>query len=68
MKPITKPPNKADIITLYIIALITALFGIYYNRPFFYVVTVVLILLALFRKYWLMKKLKKIKSDILNHP
>jgi len=59
MKKPTKTHNKADIITLYAIALVCAVLGVVYNQPVFYIVAIVLILLGLFRKYWLMKRLKK---------
>lgn len=57
MKPITKEHNKFDILTYYVLALISVSIGIAYNAPIMYLVTVVLILLALFRKYWLHKRL-----------
>ncbi len=58
MKPVTKEVNKKRIIIYYSLALIFASIGLYFNDPMWYVVGVTFILLALFRKFWLMKRLK----------
>lgn len=58
MKQITKQHNQRDYAFLLIFAAIFALFGIYYKNGIFYIFSVIMIGLAVFRKYWLGKKLK----------
>jgi len=58
MKLITQKHNKLGYLALLVMALITAVIGLVYSQPVFYLVTVVLICLALFRRYWLGKRLK----------
>ncbi len=56
---ITKARNKKTIIVYYALALIFVLIGLYLKNPQWYVVAVAFLLGALFRKYWLMKRLKE---------
>jgi hypothetical protein len=58
MKPITKGHNRFDYLALFVMAFISAVYGAFYKEPIFYVVSGVLFLLGLFRKYWLHKRLK----------
>jgi|TARA_B100001971_G_scaffold204555_1_gene220839 heme O synthase-like polyprenyltransferase len=57
-KTTTKARNKKTIIVYYVIALIFVSIGLYLNNAQLYVVAVAFLLGALFRKYWLMKRLK----------
>ena len=57
-KTLTKERNRKIIIIYYLIALVFAVIGLYGNKPRFYIIAVAFILLALFRKFWLEKKLK----------
>ncbi len=57
-KTITQSRNKKFIIAYYSLALIFVGVGLYLNDSRYYIIAVVFILLASFRKYWLMKKLK----------
>ncbi len=58
MKPVTKSRNKKTIIVYYSLALIFVSVGLYFKDPRWYIIAVAFLLLTLFRKYWLMKKLK----------
>jgi len=58
-KPITKTINKKRINVYFVLALIFASLGLIIRNPSFYVISVALLSLALFRKYWLMKRLKE---------
>jgi len=58
VKPITKAQNQKRINVYYIIALIFASLGWIIRNPTFYVISVAFLGLALFRKYFLMKRLK----------
>jgi len=57
-KTITKERNKKFIMAYYSLALIFVLVGLYLKQAEWYVIAVAFLLLALFRKYWLIKKLK----------
>ena len=58
-KPITKARNKKRINVYFVLALIFASLGLIIRNTTFYVISVALLSLALFRKYWLMKRLKE---------
>jgi len=58
-KTLTKERNRKIIITYYLIALVFVVVGLYGNKPRFYIIAVAFIGLALFRKFWLEKKLKE---------
>jgi|TARA_B100000315_G_C14148580_1_gene394649 4-hydroxybenzoate polyprenyltransferase len=58
LKTLTKKRNKKIIIVYYVLALVFVSIGLYQDNPRFYIVAVVILGLALFRKYFLMKKLK----------
>ncbi|HJN56562.1 MAG TPA: hypothetical protein QGI22_01205 [Candidatus Woesearchaeota archaeon] len=56
-----KARNKRKIIIYLSLALIFIIIGMYNNNDLrWYILAVVLIILVLFRKYWLMKRLKKL--------
>jgi len=57
-KPITKQQNKKRIMIYYSLALIFVSIGLFRQNAQWYVVGIAFILLAFFRKYWLMKRLK----------
>jgi len=57
-KPITKERNKKTIMVYYSLAIIFISIGLFTGHATWYVVAVTLLGLGLFRKYWLMKKLK----------
>jgi len=58
LKPITKQQNKKRIMIYYSLALIFASIGLYrQDNPIWYVTAAAFLGLALFRKYWLMKRL-----------
>ena len=57
-KTITKARNRKAIIVYYSLAVIFISIGIFTGRSTWYVVGAVALGSALFRKYWLMKKLK----------
>ena len=57
-KPITKQQNRKRILIYYFMALFFAIAGLWKDAPFLYVVSAALLILALFRKYWLMKRLR----------
>ena len=59
MKPVTKATNKRTIMVNYALALIFASIGMYTNQSMWYVIAVAFLGFALFRKYWLMKRLKE---------
>ena len=59
LKTATKAGNRKTIMVYYALALIFGSIGLYQNNSRWYVIAVVFLGLALFRKYWLMKKLKK---------
>ncbi|MAE42156.1 hypothetical protein CMO93_00160 [Candidatus Woesearchaeota archaeon] len=58
LKTLTKERNRKIIIFYYILALVFVIIGLYQNNSRFYIIAVVILGLALFRKYFLMKKLK----------
>jgi len=58
-KPITKEQNRKTIIVYYLIALVFVIIGLYGDQPGFYIVSIALLLLGLFRKFWLEKRLKE---------
>ena len=58
-KTITKERNKKFIMVYYALALIFVSIGLYLKDPRWYVIAVAFLLLGMFRKYWLMKRLKK---------
>ena len=58
-KPITKAKNKKAIIIYYSLALIFTSIGLITKQYIWYVSAVLFILLATFRKHWLMKRLKE---------
>jgi len=58
MKTITKS-NKKIIMVYYSLTLTFVIIGIYINEPRWYVIAVTFLLLAFFRKYRLIKNLKK---------
>jgi len=57
-KTLTKEKNRKTIIVYYALALISVSIGLYSNNAKWYIMAVAFILVAMFRKYWLMKKLK----------
>jgi len=57
-KTLTKERNKKFIIIYYALALIFVIIGIFIKDPRWYIIAVAFLLLASYRKYWLMKKLK----------
>ena len=57
-KPITKAQNKKRIMMYYSLTIIFASLGLVIRNTTFYVIAVAFLGLALFRKYWLMKRLK----------
>ena len=57
-KTLTKDRNKKFILAYYALALIFVTIGLFQKNPQWYIVAIVLIVLASYRKYWLMKKLK----------
>lgn len=59
MRTLTKKTNRKIIMVYYVLALVFAAIGIYNNDSRYYVIAVVILALALFRKYWLMRKLKE---------
>jgi len=59
LKPLTKARNKRKIIIYLSLALIFTSIGMYKNDSNWYIVAFVLILLVLFRKYYIMKRLKE---------
>ena len=59
LRPTTKAKNKRTIIVNYAVAIIFFSIGMYTGRLIYYVGGVILVSLALFRKYWLMKRLKE---------
>ena len=59
LRPTTKAKNKRAIIANYAVAIIFFSIGMYTGRLIYYVGGVILVSLALFRKYWLMKRLKE---------
>jgi len=61
MKQITKATNKRTIMVNYALTIIFISIGMYTNQSMWYVIAVVFLGFALFRKYWLMKRLKKIE-------
>ncbi|MCH8004395.1 MAG: hypothetical protein IH934_07250 [Nanoarchaeota archaeon] len=58
-KTLTKERNKKFIITYYTLALIFVFIGLFIKDPRWYIIAVAFLLLASFRKYWLMKRLKE---------
>ncbi|MCH8329541.1 MAG: hypothetical protein IIB81_04065 [Nanoarchaeota archaeon] len=58
-KTATKARNKKTIIWYYVLALILALIGLYLKNAQWYILAAVFLILAYFRKYWLMKRLKE---------
>ena len=59
LRPTTKAKNKRIILINYAIAVIFFSVGMYTGRSIWYVGSIVLVSLSLFRKYWLMKRLKE---------
>ena len=59
LRPTTKAKNKRTIIVNYAVAIIFFSIGMYTGRLIYYVGGVILVSLALFRKYWLVKRLKE---------
>lgn len=59
LKPLTKQRNKKVIMVYFALSMFSAGVGLYYNNFRWYIIAVALLLLALFRKFWLMKKLKE---------
>jgi len=59
MTPTTKAKNKKAIIIYYSIALIFVSIGLFTSNAQWYIIAVAFLSLAMFRKYWLMKKLKE---------
>ncbi|HZX44818.1 MAG TPA: hypothetical protein VFF28_04000 [Candidatus Nanoarchaeia archaeon] len=59
MKPITKSHNTFDILTYSILALVATTIGMTYNAPIIYLAAAVILTLALFRRYWLHKRLDR---------
>jgi len=55
----TKQHNKRMIMIYYAIALVFVSFGLYLKNETWYVVAVVFLGVAMFRKYWLHKRLKE---------
>jgi 4-hydroxybenzoate polyprenyltransferase len=58
MNLITKQHNNRDYAFLMAFAAVFALLGIYYKQGIFYIASVVMIGLAMFRRHWLHKRLK----------
>jgi len=59
MKQLTKSMNKRKIIVYYSLALIFVIVGLYLKDTKWYIIAVVFLGLAMFRKHWLHKKLEK---------
>lgn len=57
-KTITKDSNRKRIMIYYVLALIFFLIGIFFNSTRWYFVSTAFLLLALVRKFFLMKRLK----------
>ncbi len=57
-RTISKARNRKTIIVYYVVALVFVSIGLYLKNAQWYVVAVAFLLGALFRKYWLMKRLK----------
>ena len=57
-KTTSKERNKKFIIFYYVLALIFVGIGLYKDDATWYIVAVVFLLMAMMRKYWLMKRLK----------
>ncbi len=57
-KTITKANNKKSIMVYYSLALIFVSIGLFTRKGTWYIIAIALMLLASFRKYWLMKRLK----------
>jgi len=58
-KPITKEGNKKRIMIYYVVSIIFISIGMLTGRPTWYIVGLLVLVLALFRKYWLMNRLKE---------
>ena len=58
LKPISKEQNKRSIMIYYGIALIFLSIGFYTKKPIWNLYAFVILGLALFRKHWLMRRLK----------
>jgi len=58
LKFLTKKHNQRMIVVYYALALIAALIGLFLKDTRWYIISVVFLFLAIFRKYFLMKRLK----------
>ena len=58
-KTITRERNKRFIIAYYALALVFVSIGFFKQDAQWYIIAIAFLLLATFRKYWLMKKLKE---------
>jgi len=58
-KPITKSNNQKQIMFYYAVALILIGVGLYTEQSKWYTMAAAFLGVALFRKYWLMKRLKE---------
>jgi len=59
LRPTTKAKNKRAIMVNYALAIIFISIGLYTERTIWYWGGIILFSLALYRKYWLMKRLKE---------
>ena len=57
-KPITKERNRKTIMVYYALAVILIGVGLYTEQLKWYIMAATFLGVALFRKYWLMKRLK----------
>lgn len=58
-KTLTQERNNKFIKVYYALALIFIFIGLFIKDPRWYIIAVAFLLLASFRKFWLMKKLKE---------
>lgn len=58
-KTLTKERNRKFIKIYYVLALIFIFIGLFIKDPRWYIIAVAFLLLASFRKFWLMKRLKE---------
>jgi len=59
MKPITKALNKKRIMIYYSLALIFVSIGLFLKDATRYIVGIAFLFLGIFRRFWLMKKLRE---------
>jgi len=59
LKPINQATNKKTIMVYYSLAVILISVGLFTNKSTWYIMAVAFLGIALFRKYWLHKRLKE---------